>query len=100
MTKYSGSGWHLQRVRHSRARRLGHAGGTYTSERIRKILKKHPEYKNLNFKQLRGKGIFLKYQSDSDRDKVKNIKDCQPLNPKKQDIKETAKKIGAWTPKK
>jgi len=29
MAKYNGSGWHRQSVRHSRARRLGHAGGTY-----------------------------------------------------------------------
>ena len=35
MNKYkSGSGWHYQSVRHSLARRTGHAGGTYADEII------------------------------------------------------------------
>jgi hypothetical protein len=29
MTKYSGSGWHFQSERHSKAKRTGHAGGYY-----------------------------------------------------------------------
>jgi hypothetical protein len=29
MSKYSGSGWHFQSVRHSNARKYGHAGGKY-----------------------------------------------------------------------
>jgi hypothetical protein len=85
MAKYSGSGWHFQSERHANARRTGHAGGKYQSERIRKIINKHPEYKNLTFEQLRGKGIFLKYKTDNDKDGVKNIHDCRPLNHKAQD---------------
>jgi hypothetical protein len=30
MTRYSGSGWHKQSLRHSRARKTGHAGGEYS----------------------------------------------------------------------
>jgi hypothetical protein len=85
MAKYKSGGWFKQSTRHSRARKLGHAGGVYSSERINKIMKKHPEYKNLNYKQLKNKGVFLKYQSDADKDGVVNIHDCKPLNSKKQD---------------
>jgi hypothetical protein len=35
MSKYSGSGWHFQSLRHSRARKYGHAGGKYL---IRKVI--------------------------------------------------------------
>jgi hypothetical protein len=85
MARYNSKGWHFQTDRHSRAKLTGHAGGNYASERIKKILRKHPEYKNLTFKQLNKKGVFLKYQSDSDKDGVANIKDCRPLNKKAQD---------------
>jgi hypothetical protein len=99
MAKHDSRGWHFQSVRHSNARKTGRAGGVYASERIKTILRKHPEYKNLSFKELKGKGIFLKYQSDSDKDGVKNIKDCKPLNQKEQDLKETATKVGGWVKK-
>jgi hypothetical protein len=36
MSKYSGSGWHYQSVRHSRARKYGKAGGTYVSKWVGK----------------------------------------------------------------
>jgi hypothetical protein len=85
MAKYNSQGWHFQSERHSRARRTGVAGGEYSSARIQKIVSKHPEYKNLTFKQLQKKGVFLKYQSDADKDGVKNVKDCRPLNKKAQD---------------
>ena len=42
--------------------------------------------KNNNFHQLRKKGVFLKYQGDSDKYGVANIKDCRPLDPKRQGI--------------
>jgi hypothetical protein len=100
MAKHKTGGWFNQTTRHSKARKYGKAGGQYLTEqaskRVDTILKKHPEYKNLSFKQLKGKGIFLKYQSDSDKDGVKNIHDCKPLNKKEQDLKETAQKVGSW----
>jgi len=95
MAKHNTGGWFNQSLRHSKARKYGKAGGTY-STRVETILKNHPEYKNLNFKELKGKGIFLKYQADYDKDGVKNVKDCKPLNPKEQDLKETATKVGAF----
>lgn len=85
MSKYSGKGWHFQTERHSKAAKTGHAGGLYESARISAIVKKHPEYKNLTFKELRNKGVFLRYKSDSDKDGTKNINDCRPLNKKAQD---------------
>jgi hypothetical protein len=104
------SGWFKQRVRHSNARKHGHAGGIYASERIRTILKKHPEYKNLNIKQLRGKGIFLKYgnpKTQEEEIKLEPIRGTQLMRemtkeekkPFKQKAKETAKKIGKWVGK-
>lgn len=91
-----GMGWHKQSLRHSRARKYGKAGGKYKTEeiskRIKTMLKKNPKLKNLTFKELQNKGIFLRYQSDTDKDGTKNIKDCQPLNPKMQDLKEKIKK--------
>jgi hypothetical protein len=32
MTKYSGSGWHFQHIRHSNARKYGKAGGIYANK--------------------------------------------------------------------
>jgi len=95
MAKHNTGGWFKQPLRHSKARKFGKAGGEY-STRVKTILKKHPEYQNLSFKELKGKGIFLKYQADYDKDGVKNVKDCKPLNPKEQDLKETATKVGAF----
>lgn len=91
MAKYKSGGWFKQSTRHSNARKLGRAGGSYASDRIRTILKKHPEYEKLTFKQLKKKGVFLRYQSDSDKDRVINIKDCRPLNKKAQDNGEERK---------
>jgi len=103
MAKHKTGGWFNQTIRHSKARKYGKAGGQYLTEqaskRVDTILKKHPEYKNLSFKQLKGKGIFLKYQSDSDKDGVSNIHDCKPLNQKEQDLKETSQKVGRWVKK-
>jgi flagellar basal body-associated protein FliL len=42
MAKYSGSGWHFQSERHSKARTTGRAGGTYAEQL-------HSEYPNLRF---------------------------------------------------
>lgn len=47
---------------------------------------KQPQFKNMNFMQLKKQGVFLKYQGDADHDGVKNIKDCKPLDPKRQDL--------------
>ena len=35
MAKYSGSGWHHQSVRHSNARKYGHAGGKYKLKKVK-----------------------------------------------------------------
>jgi len=53
------------------------------SPRITTIMKKRPEVKDMDFKQLKKLGVFLRYHADSDKDGVPNIKDCKPLNPKK-----------------
>lgn len=94
--KKQGSGWHKQKVRHSRAKKFGKAGGKYKAEkmskRIKTMLKENPKLKNMTFKQLKNKGIFLRYRADSDKDGTINIKDCQPLNKKEQDLKEKIKK--------
>jgi hypothetical protein len=80
------SGWFKQSERHSKARKYGRAGGVYASERIKKILKKHPEYKSLSYKHIKGKGIYLKYGRAEEED----------MKPKKTAFKETAKKVGKW----
>lgn len=56
------------------------------SERDRRFLNKNPGMTTASFKQIQKKGHYLKYHTDSDGDGVKNIKDCQPLNPKKQGL--------------
>jgi len=40
----------------------------------------------LNYSQLRNRGIRLKPYSDTDKDGIKNYKDCKPLNPKEQGL--------------
>jgi len=37
-----------------------------------------------SFKQLQQRGVYLSYQGDKDKDGVVNIKDCKPLDPKRQ----------------
>jgi hypothetical protein len=77
-----GSGWHYESLRHSNARRFGKAS---PSNRIKTLIKTHPEYKDLTFKQLEHKGVYLKYQGDSDKDGTPNVHDCRPLDKTKQD---------------
>lgn len=77
-----GSGWHYDSLRHSNARRFGKAT---PSNHIKTLINTHPEYKNLTFKKLQHRGVFLKYQSDADKDGVKNVHDCRPLDKTKQD---------------
>lgn len=90
MGKYKGrSGWHKQTLRHSKAKRTGHAGGKYansnpTGWRYPKDVFSDKKNKNLSFNQLQSKGVFLKYQGDTDKDGTKNIHDCRPLDAKKQ----------------
>lgn len=49
MARYSGSGWHKQSLRHSKARKYGKAGGTYATH----ITMKHQEAKpTQRYKQL------------------------------------------------
>lgn len=55
-------------------------------DRQRKAMFAKLSNKNMNFTQLQRKGVFLKYQGDADKDGVKNIKDCRPLDPKRQGI--------------
>ncbi len=64
------------------------------SPRLQTILKKHPEYKNLSFDELKKKGVFLRYQSDSDGDGVVNIHDCRPIDSTKQDLPDWITKTG------
>ena len=40
--------------------------------------------KEKSFKQLQQRGVYLSYQGDKDKDGVVNIKDCKPLDPKRQ----------------
>jgi len=63
------------------------------SPRVQNMLKKNPSLENKSFKELQKKGVFLKFQADSDGDGVVNIKDCKPLDPKKQDFKQTFAKV-------
>ena len=109
MVKFAdkGSGWHKDSARHSRARSTGHAGGKYAGTRTphqhaneyrlkkwkakwRKDLvggKVPKGAKNMTFKQLTRRGVFLPYQGDADKDGVVNVRDCRPLNKNKQDLK-------------
>jgi len=109
MVKFSdkGSGWHKDSARHSKARSTGHAGGTYAEERkpnrvgmnkallVKKVLypktlvggKVPKGAKNMTFKQLARRGVFLPYQGDADKDGVVNVRDCRPLNRNRQDLK-------------
>lgn len=54
------------------------------SPRHRIKIIKDPSLKNKNFNQLKKKGIYLNYNGDADKDGIKNIKDCRPLDRKKQ----------------
>ncbi len=56
------------------------------SARNQAFVKKNPGAINMNFKDIQKKGHFLKFQADADKDGVPNIKDCKPLNPKKQGL--------------
>jgi hypothetical protein len=73
-----GSGWHKESLRHSNARRLGHAGGRYAE-----LVGKKP-YSEMSYSQLKKKGIDLPPQKDTDGDGIKNKNDCRPLNSKEQ----------------
>ena len=89
-----GKGWHRQSPRHRKARKYGKAGAPYatkTSKRMggnwrypKDVFSDKKSLKNKNFKQLKERGVFLRYQGDSDKDGVKNIKDCKPLDAKRQ----------------
>ena len=94
-----GSGW--KNIAPDDPRRHGlSAKGVKTailSPRLRKRIATNPKLKGMNFQQLQKKGVFLRYQADSDKDGVPNINDCQPLNKDMQDFKSFAKKVGAKT---
>lgn len=67
-----------------------------------KGIKQPQRLSNLSFPQLKKKGVFLKYWGDADKDGVPNVKDCRPLNPKKQDdpkIEELHEKLKKATEK-
>ena len=55
MTKYSGSGWHFQHVRHSNARKYGRAGGTYAGKYIpqSEIIRHQPTNKRISDEVIR-----------------------------------------------
>lgn len=102
-----GMGWHRETVRHSRARRTGRAGGTYltaiTKEDLhtmkqnkrdydkfkKELIKKNPSLTNKKIDKLLMKNPSKLWKLDSDKDGTADIKDCQPLNPKKQDSYKT-----------
>jgi len=44
-----------------------------------------PPLRNKTFNQLKKEGVYLTYKGDKDKDGVKNVKDCRPLNKNKQD---------------
>jgi len=54
-------------------------------KRKEKALKITPANKNLKFGELKKRGIYLSYHGDKDKDGVANVKDCRPLNKKRQD---------------
>jgi len=59
--------------------------------------RKQPQKVNIidmSYNDFAKRGIYLPKMDDTDKDGVVNVKDCRPLNPQKQDLKETAKKIG------
>lgn len=89
-----------QHTRHVNAARTGRAGGKYSTDAaIPKGNWRYPKDiftnkdKNKSFKQLKKEGKFLPYWKDTDKDGTLNIKDCKPLNPKKQDEFENNKKM-------
>lgn len=92
MAKYSGQGWHYQSERHSKARRLGHAGGQYAKHygRSREWLKGNPKFTRLDmmfkweemnpeYMESQMEGIIIELQRPYKdmgylREKVRNIK--------------------------
>jgi len=82
-------GWHRESKRHSQAAK-GVKTKQKVSPRVKRMLKKDPKLRDKTFKQLQKKGVFLKYQADSDGDGIPNVKDCRPLDPRKQDNGEAA----------
>ena len=56
------------------------------SPRLQEAIRKNPELAKLNFQELKKRGVFLKFQSDSDKDGVVNIKDCKPLDKRHQGL--------------
>lgn len=63
-------------------------GFSYDASRY--IIRKNPKVyeikslKKMDFRQLKKKGVYLRHDADTDKDGVINIKDCRPLDPKKQ----------------
>jgi hypothetical protein len=78
--RMAGSGWHRQSVRHSNARKLGRAGGTYSNSRT----PVSDFFKDMSREDIRNLRDDLKYGKDSDGDGVPDHKDCQPHNPNAQ----------------
>lgn len=68
MTRYSGSGWHNQRVRHSNARKYGRAGGVYLTAQDKNNIN--------NFSRLK-KDYGLKYTTIAipDKQRVRGVYD-------------------------
>jgi hypothetical protein len=68
MTKYSGSGWHKQSVRHSNARKYGRAGGKYLTAQDKINIK--------NFKTITRKNhLYHTYLVIPDKQRVRGVYD-------------------------
>lgn len=85
--KGKGSGWKNIAADDSKRHGMSAKGmkSAVLSPRLRSRIAANPSLKGMSFQKLQNKGVFLKYQGDADKDGVKNIHDCQPLNRKKQD---------------
>jgi len=67
------------------------------SPRLQQAIMEDPKLMDSTFKQIQNKRVFLKYQDDADKDGVKNVKDCRPLDPKKQGlIHDVRMKVLKW----
>jgi len=90
MAKYSGSGWHKQSIRHSRARRLGRAGGTYSKAEVQQ-----ENYQVHLYKLPNGNLQFL-YPHEAKQKKATKIKEGTYPHSWAKGITEKPKRTAGW----